>query len=651
MSTPATVLSEPKANTAPMTTPAKRGAGPKKPPARARGKKNKRSKEPLWRYTHGDHGHAVTVFQKRGKRNLYIEWWSPAKNDMERHSLGHSDQELARNQAKELSDQIRLRTQQLVGAGGEPRLDVLLRLYYDQRGKLLSGQQPAEHERRRRLWTGFFERQPRPIVYPRDLDQALFDTFVFVRRHGDLAVDGIMLPEPAPQPPHKGMKREAVVQDGTIDADLIYLNAALNWAMNYRVNGEPLLTSKPKVPRCKPQSGTLRQPVAAEDDLEALRPVLDQVDPQKLLRYWVELENQYGWRVTGLSSIKASDIDFTPQPHAPYGQLYKNAAIDKERRNDAVPLTKHVAALLRELLALRGLEAGDDAYLFPAPKGNGNKPWSRFHVGRLLVRAEKAAEITHIGGLHAWRRKWHTERKNYPTQDVAVAAGYADPRSVERYRHADPETTYLVVTTPTVQIRRTAQGEQRDAAAPREQTVGSAAAASKSPAPRRRKLRRRAQSDEKARAVTALAVGQGRGSAAKSVMPDGTVVASRDERFAANLAVARAYAAEHGHLLPKKHERPGGVDVAQEPGDPHLQRHHAARASDGARDDRGVARSRGPPRLPCRGGNIGVIREAKPRQPPRRLSDRRSTRQCHGPVDFTSAAAVESGRLSRHVDP
>lgn len=44
-------------------------------------------------------------------------------------------------------------------------------------------------------------------------------------------------------------------------------------------------------------------------------------------------------------------------------------------------------------------------------------------------------------------------------------------------------------------------------------------------------------------------------------MPDGTVVNSRDERFAANLEVARTYAAEHGHLLPKKHERPNGVNL------------------------------------------------------------------------------------------
>lgn len=576
----------PDASTPPPSAPTKNRAGTPRRPVRARGKKSKTKKgnEPLWRYTAGDHGHAVTVFKKRKRTNYYIEWWSTSKNKMERHSLGHANEQQAREQARKMSDLIRLNTQPSTDGTGEPTLVRLLQLYYMEHGKKLGGYQPAEHDRRRRMWIGFFEKQPRPIVYSRDLDNTLFGTFISQRRHGDLDVEGISLPEAAPKPLAKTSKREAVVSDGTIDADLIFLNAALNWATEYRVAGEPLLKSKPKVPRCKPQTGTLRTPVAAEDDLEALRPILDDVDPQRLLRYWMELVNQFGWRVTGLSHIKACELDFTPQAHEPHGRLLKNSAIDKERRNDGVPLTARAAGLLRKLLVLRGLEVGDDAYLFPAPKGGGTKPWSRWHVGRLLVRAEAAAGIAHIGGLHAWRRKWHTERKNYPAQDVAVAAGYADTRSVDRYRHADAETTYLVVSTPTVVIRRAPRVEQPDgntagagepetsvahgsptASVAPTTTVATVAHANRQAVPAaarpRRPLRRSHHKEPATPVTTAAGVGQGRGSAARSVMPDGTVVDSRDKRFAANLAVAQAYAAEHGHLLPKKHERPNGVNL------------------------------------------------------------------------------------------
>jgi hypothetical protein len=555
---------------------------------RARGKtrgKARKTDAPLWRHTAGDHGHAVTVFQKRGKRNLYIEWWSSQKGGMERHSLGHADQELALQQARKMSDTIRLRTQPLISATGEPTLTTLLQLYYNEHGVTLGGQQPAEHDRRRRMWLGFFEQQPRPIVHPRDLDQALFNNFIAERRHGDLDVDGIALPQAAPKPKHKGMKREAVVSDGTIDADLIYLNAALNWATNYMVEGTPLLKSKPKVPRCKPQAGTLRQPVAAEDDLEALRPVLDAVDSQKLLSFWLELDNQFGWRVTGLSHVMASDVDFTPQAHRPHGTLKKNSTVDKERRGDGIPLTAPMAKLLARLLAFRGLTTGDEEYLFPAPR-DATKPWSRWHVGRMLIRAEKAAGIAHIGGLHAWRRKWHTERKNYPAQDVAAAAGYADPRSVDRYRHSDPATIYQVVSTPTVEIRRNpaselsvpvadAAGEKQvEATSPvtvEPQTGGgpllSAAGrglrvSTSTPTRLRRRSRTKSAKSDTPPAP-ATRVGQGSGSPKRSMMPDGTVVESRDERFALNLAVAKKYAAEHGHLMPRKHERPSGVNLLQ----------------------------------------------------------------------------------------
>jgi hypothetical protein len=433
------------------------------------------------------------------------------------------------------------------------------------------------------MWLGFFEQQPRPIVHPRDLDQALFNNFIAERRHGDLDVDGIALPQAAPKPKHKGMKREAVVSDGTIDADLIYLNAALNWATNYMVEGTPLLKSKPKVPRCKPQTGTLRQPVAAEDDLEALRPVLDEVDSQKLLSFWLELMNQFGWRVTGLSHVMASDVDFTAQVHRPHGTLKKNSTVDKERRGDGVPLTAPIAKLLGRLLAFRGLTTDDDEYLFPSPS-DATKPWSRWHVGRLLIKAEKAAGIAHIGGLHAWRRKWHTERKNYPAQDVAAAAGYADPRSVDRYRHSDPATIYQVVSKPTVEIRRNpslspgvlvenaAAENQVEAASPvtaEAQTAAAPLLTAGGPelrvgtsTPTRVRRRRRTKSEKSnTPPAPATPVGQGSGSPKRSKMPDGTVVESRDERFALNLAAAKKYAADHGHLMPTKHERPAGVNL------------------------------------------------------------------------------------------
>jgi hypothetical protein len=58
-------------------------------------------------------------------------------------------------------------------------------------------------------------------------------------------------------------------------------------------------------------------------------------------------------------------------------------------------------------------------------------------------------------------------------------------------------------------------------------------------------------------------VSRATGSPHRSVMPDGTVVESRNERFVYNAQVARKYFAEHGHLQPKKKDRPDGVNLYQ----------------------------------------------------------------------------------------
>lgn len=526
-------------------------------PRRPRGKENK-SRGDLWRHIAGDHGYAVTVYEKRGRRSLYITWWNPNTKRIERDSLEHSNREKAIAQARLLSDELRHRGTSRRGAPAIVTNEYILETYYRERGRHLTGSQPGEHRRRKRLWLGFFASRTRDIVMPEDIDEPLLEQFIRDRRHGDIQVAGIALPEAAP-PVARGEKRAAVVEDSTIDADLVYLNAALNWATTFKVAGRKLLAERPvNVPRVKPTSQ--RQPIAADEDYEALRPVVESVDTQGLLGYWLDLANGLGWRVSGLSAIKAADIDFSPRPWMPHGQIRKNYLVDKENRDDGVPLTKALAAVLRALLEHRGLKPGDDAFVFPTPCGGGLKPWSRWRVRDLMKRAERAAGIAAIGGLHAWRRKWHSERKDYPAQDVANAAGYADVRSVERYRKADPETTYRVMAEPTRRVRRT------DPDMPQQATVDSATGGG-TPTPKHAyhapKRRRPHPAPSTVTRIPAAGVGQGKGSAAVSVMPDGTTVHSRDERFAANLAVARAYAAEQGHLMPNKRERPKGVNLLQ----------------------------------------------------------------------------------------
>lgn len=135
------------------------------------------------------------------------------------------------------------------------------------------------------------------------------------------------------------------------------------------------------------------------------------------------------------------------------GSVAKNPWVDKSGVGDEVPLTRRARAALRRALAIRGIDPGTSAYVFPAPT-NPKRPRTRFRVRQLIERAEEIAGISHIGGTDAIRRKWVTERKDHPIPDLMRAGGWADPRSLQSYLHADPQTTFQVVGIRTRRIRR-----------------------------------------------------------------------------------------------------------------------------------------------------------------------------------------------------
>ncbi len=65
--------------------------------------------------------------------------------------------------------------------------------------------------------------------------------------------------------------------------------------------------------------------------------------------------------------------------------------------------------------------------------------------------AQKLAglELLDGGDFHPYRRKWATERKHLPVQDVMYVGDWLDVRSLQAcYQLVDAETLYAVVTEP-----------------------------------------------------------------------------------------------------------------------------------------------------------------------------------------------------------
>lgn len=224
------------------------------------------------------------------------------------------------------------------------------------------------------------------------------------------------------------------VRDSTIGADIVFLQTALNWAVEqHRLDRNPLWGYH------RPKTAKPRRPLATYDRYLKLRAIADKVDPR--FGAFMALVEGLGWRVSAICQLKAEDIDRKARPKAPNGRILKRSETDKERVEMWLPLSEDTRRALDQVPVLSG-------YLFPSPK-EADRPWTRFHARDLLERAEKLASLEPGGGFHAYRRKWATERKHLALKDVMEAGGWIDPRSLETcYQQVDEDSLLAVVTEP-----------------------------------------------------------------------------------------------------------------------------------------------------------------------------------------------------------
>lgn len=372
-----------------------------------------------WSMTVGAKGYQVTLIE-RAKGRLSLRLWNPLKRNYDWRALKHGDRELGEEQARNLSGQLLAQT--VAHARGGVLLVELFGRYEREVSKYRKGRQPKEHRRRMDLWQLFLGDEFDVVA----LDHPKIDEFVHWRR--------------AESPD---------VRAGTIGADIVFLQAVLNWATRVRLpTGKPLLTENAIRTYERPRTSNPRQPVVSYDRFLKLRKVADQVDPQHLFGPFLDLVEDRGWRVSALCGLWASDVDRHRAKTSPYGRLRKRGALDKEGVEMWVPLTQRARQAI-DLILKRNPVVGDRP-LFPSPR-KAERPWSRYHARDLLERAEKRAKLEPIAGgdFHPFRRKWATERKALPTVDVMAAGGWRDERSLKGcYQQIDPQTLLAVVSEP-----------------------------------------------------------------------------------------------------------------------------------------------------------------------------------------------------------
>jgi hypothetical protein len=298
-----------------------------------------------------------------------------------------------------------------------------------------------------------------------DIDQTRIGAYCAARRGLAIVAPGLRL-GPGGKP-RKGYRSPQPVRDGALDGEMRFLNAALNWACGFRVNGGPLLNSNP-LPRNRTERRALgwpvernpRRPVAAHDRYTRTQEHADTVDPAGRLRCILGLARYTARRENAICQLWASDLLLSPDrvraaladaglneadaANMPHGAIRWREDSDKAGYMFVTAIGPEARAELDRYLH-RAARLGD-VPLFPAPGRKRRKgapppkhprpeqPIGRDTASKWLVRAEALAEVPKLRGgvFHPYRRLWAIERRHLPAIDVAAAGGWGDTQALTR---------------------------------------------------------------------------------------------------------------------------------------------------------------------------------------------------------------------------
>jgi integrase len=267
--------------------------------------------------------------------------------------------------------------------------------------------------------------------------------FIDARGRGAIGPRGEPVPEKDRQP----------VGARAVENDCEWLDTVLRWATQWQdaETGKYLLRENPirgeLFRRAVPHEQNPQQPVASQDRFEATLTKSGDVHPY--LPAILALVNGTGRRIRAVLALRYQDLELGATKAAPQGAISWPGDTDKMGKSWSAPISKAVRAALDATLAERPGIGG--AYLFPRPT-DATKPVSYEDASKWLRAAEKKAKLAKLKGSlwHAYRRKWGTERKGLPVQDVAAAGGWKDIQTLQRiYQQPDPATLYRVVTEAT----------------------------------------------------------------------------------------------------------------------------------------------------------------------------------------------------------
>ena len=349
----------------------------------------------------------VRVFPDPKTGLFQVEWRENGRRLT--RSLGHRDWRRAKRQADQFAAGFIDAPNGKAEAEPEPlTLERLFEIY----GEEVT---PTKRRQSRRrdgvvlaMFLKFFGRDRRPET----LSQRDWDRFIRQRRAGTVGPSG------------------RPVSDRTVEHDLTFLMAVLNWAARSRdEEGRLLLDRNPLKGLRKPVEKNPNRVVLTEEEYQALLGVSGQVDWR--FRVALVLAHETGHRIGAICNLRWGDIDLE-------GETVRwRAEHEKTGYEHATPLTDEAVAVLEE--ARRMNPGSDNGPVLPAtvnPSECMGFPQARF----LWKRAERLAglEPKRGRGWHSLRRKFASDLMDLPLKVLCELGGWKAAKTVLRcYQQPD----------------------------------------------------------------------------------------------------------------------------------------------------------------------------------------------------------------------
>ena len=352
-------------------------------------------------YSAGERGrNRVRVFPDSKTGLIQIEWREAGCRRS--RSLGHRDWDRAKRQADQVAaGRAEGHVPETAPAKSAPlTLKTLFDIYGDEVTPTKGERSQRHDEAAMKMFLRFFGKGRKPAT----LSQRDWDRFIRQRRPGKVGPSG------------------RPVSDRTIERDLRFLLAVLNWAAKSRdEEGDLLLESNPLRGLKLPKEKNPTRVLLTHSEYEALLEVSVGMDWR--FNVALVLAHETGHRIGAIRKLRWSDIDMEG------GVIRWRAEHEKTGYEHRTPVTADALTVLEE--ARRENPGIGDAPLLPAPKDPSKC------VSRSLVRDwwEKAQALAGLEpkrgrGWHSLRRKFASDLMNQPLKVLCELGGWKTAQTV-----------------------------------------------------------------------------------------------------------------------------------------------------------------------------------------------------------------------------